>query len=156
MEPFTFSRSEQVCIDQGQPEMTTADFIPLNSSCRGYCVRQMSFILQHSLCFIKIISEKVHSTTALPNGSASSEITEYKIIIKSDSHHFSPQLLVCPGQFLSFMIKNYNSVAILIVVEPCRASHSHPQLIKYGCLIRNNSHKIFNKLGPGGPVSCRV
>ncbi len=154
MEPFTFSRSEQVCIDQGQPEMTTADFIPLNSSCRGYCVRQMSFILQHSLCFIKIISEKVHSTTALPNGSASSEITEYKIIIKIWFTSFQsttpsmsrtrinniPFLLAQSGQFLSFMIKNYNSVAILMVVEPCRATHSHPQLIKYGCLIRTTSH----------------
>lgn len=30
MEPFTFSRSEQVCIDQGQVEMTTADFMPFS------------------------------------------------------------------------------------------------------------------------------
>lgn len=107
MEPFTFSRSVQVLnkarfsLNGRNDDSIFHAFVWLKSTeyCREECLS--------SFCtdFYQIHLKKVHSTTALLNGSAKSERGEYKIIIKiwfaslqSRTAQLCFPMEVCPGQ----------------------------------------------------------
>lgn len=108
MEPFTFSRSVQVCIEQNQVLFGWLKWwqqISCLCMAQTHIVQQNVFYPSAQIDFYQIHLMKVHSTTALLNGSAKSERGEYTIIIKiwfasvqSRTAQLCFPMEVCPGQ----------------------------------------------------------